>query len=322
MRLDADYHKEDMTKGISIHVGVNRPEYFPQSELVHCEDDANAMLEIAVAAGFTPTLFRGSNATLDDVVTAIKQAAIDLESGDTFLFTFSGHGIQEPTYDLGNDPDGVDETIALSDLLLFGNQWRSELWPRFKAGVRAVAVADCCHSGGVFLILHFLNEAVKELQVPHLTAHVEAASAILNRASRLISLTKSSAGDLIFFARPSQPPALSDLVVRSIPQEVSRRELKEHKDFYARQLVPPSAPITVDRLYLTACEEGEVAIEGAQHGAFTQVLLDVWNNGKFVGNYRDFMTEIRAKFSDSAIQHPDLKPDPLPSFSSEHPFTI
>jgi hypothetical protein len=80
-------------------------------------------------------------------------------------------------------------------------------------------------------------------------------------------------------------------------------------------------PITVERLFLSACEEGQDAVEGPKHGTFTQALLDVWKDGKFVGNYRDFMTAIQSNFSNTT-QHPNLKPVPPPNFSSERPFTI
>jgi hypothetical protein len=313
-----------MAKGISIHVGVNRPAFFPQSKLTHCEDDANAMLKISKAAGFAPTLFLGSNATFDNVVNAIKQAAVDLnEAGSTFLFTFSGHGTQDPTFDLTTEPDGFDETIALSDHLLFDNFWRSDLWPRFQPGVRAIAVADCCHGGGVFLILHLLSEALSatEAQIPGLAPHLEVASLLLSRTSRILSVRKSSLGSRMFFAQPFSEPRIGQLIVRRIPEGARQKELDDFNEFYEKQRVPPTKSITVERLFLAACNENEDAVEGQQHGAFTQVLLDVWDHGGFTGNYREFMSQIQSKFT-ATIQHPVIRPDPLPAFSSETPFTI
>jgi metacaspase-1 len=313
-----------MAKGISIHVGVNQPAAFPESELKHCEDDANAMFQLGTDAGFSPaSRLLSKDATFDNVVNAIHAAADELKEGDTFLFTFAGHGTQDVILNTTQEPDGRDETMVLADHLLFDNFWRSDLWPRFKPGVRAIAIADCCNSGGVFRILHFLTQTLREIetQPPNLAIRVEAASRLLVRTSRTLNLRKSSDESQMFFPQRFEYPDLGHLVMRTIPQEARQRELDDFKAFYAKQLVPPSEPITLDRLLLSACEEGEDALEGEKHGAFTQALIDVWNGGKFVGNYRDFMTQIRSEFS-GTIQHPDMKPDPLPNFSSEHPFTI
>lgn len=313
-----------MAKGISIHVGVNVPAAFPESELRRCEDDAKAMFELATAknVGFTATLLLGPDATFDNVKNAILTAADDLDPGDTFLFTFAGHGTHDVTLDTTIESDGYDESIALADHLLFDNFWRSDLWPSFKPGVRAIAVADCCKAGGVFLILNSLYETLSEistqpLNVGHL---LDAASRLLTRTLQIMSLRKSSLGYGMFLAHPISKPAIKSLVVRRIPEEARRRELETFKEFYAKQQMRATGPITVDRLFLASCEENEDALEGEQHGAFTQALLDIWDSGNFVGNYREFMTAIRSKFS-GTVQHPDLQPTPLPGFSDERPFT-
>lgn len=312
-----------MTKGISVHVGVSRPAFFPQSELTHCEDDADAMFQIAEEAGFESTKLLDKDATFDNVVQAIHDAAQDLDPTGTFLFTFAGHGTQKAGNVTAIEPDGNDESIVLADHFLFDSVWRSDLWPPFKPGMRAIAVADCCRGGGVFLILHSLIEALagSQMQPANLVSHVEAASRSLSRTLRTLDLPKSLRGSRMFFTQPYVRAEITGLVVRTIPEEVRQQELDGFKDFYAKQLAPPSLPITVDRLFLSACEENEDAVEGEKHGAFTQALLDVWKGGKFVGNYRDFISEIGNKFS-GTIQHPNMKPVPPPDFSNQHPFTI
>jgi len=311
-----------MAKGISIHVGVNRPAFFPQSELTHCEADADSMFEIAKAAGFTSTKLVGDDATFDNVVQAIHEAAHDLDPAGTFLFTFAGHGIQEPGNLTATELDGNDESIVLADHFLFDNFWLSDLWPSFnKPGQRAIAVADCCHGGGVYLILHLLTA---ELTASHLQSHlvhrVEAARS-LKQTVGVLDLGKSIRESRTFFTQSDVLAQVAGLVVRTIPHVVRQEELGSYKDFYAKQLVPQTSPITIERLFLSACEEGEDAVEGAKHGAFTQALLDVWRDGDFVGNYLDFMAEIQNKFGQTT-QHPKLTPDPPPNFSSERPFTI
>ena len=313
-----------MKKGISIHLGVNRPGAFPQSELTHCEDDANAMYQLAGTAGFTASRLLGSDATFDQVVAEIQKAADNLNPGDTFLFTFAGHGFRDHvTVDTINEPDGINESIALADRFLLDDFWRGDLWPRFQAGVRAITIPDCCHSGGVLFILNLLHEALSatgtELGSPGL--HLDTVSRFLARTSASLYLRKSSRGGRMFFTQPFSEPTIGDLILRVIPERLAQKELNDHKSFYDEQRIPPTKPIVVERLFLAACGEREDAVEGEHHGAFTQALLDVWNGGNFVGNYRDFMNQIQSSFTNTN-QHPVIGPVPLPAFSSEHPFTI
>ena len=145
-----------MARGISLHVGINKPSSaFPNvTTLRGCENDALAMEQIAEAKGFqTRDLLLGSDATYARVTTKILSAAAQLEDGDIFFFTFAGHGFQVVDVGSGQDePDFLDEVLLLFDVELLDDVLRKNMWPRFKAGVRVLMVADSCHSGSVFLI--------------------------------------------------------------------------------------------------------------------------------------------------------------------------
>jgi hypothetical protein len=142
-----------MTIGISVNVGLNKvtSSVFHADPLLGCENDAKAMHGIAMNqptkfdAGLSKLLI-GPDATLENVVNAVKAAAAKLEAGDLFLFTFAGHGTFKVRPTATEETDKHDESIVLADHLLLDNSWRNELWPLFKPGVRAVAIADCCHS--------------------------------------------------------------------------------------------------------------------------------------------------------------------------------
>lgn len=145
-----------MARGISLHIGINKPSSaFPNVRTLRgCENDALAMEQIAEAKGFqTRDLLLGSDATYARVTTKILSAAAQLEDGDIFLFTFAGHGFQVVDVGSGQDePDFLDEVLLLFDVELLDDVLRKNMWPRFKAGVRVLMVADSCHSGSVFLI--------------------------------------------------------------------------------------------------------------------------------------------------------------------------
>ena len=280
-----------MNKGISVHVGLNKvtSSVFHANPLDGCENDAKAMRDIAVAQHFeSSTLLIGPDATLDNVVNAVNAAAGKLGSGDLFLFTFAGHGTFKVVPTSTDEGDKHDESIVLTDHLLIDNFWRNELWPKFKSGVRAVAVADCCHSGTVLV----------SLQLSSLKA---------DKSCKQRDLTRQSGNGKV--------------KVRELADPERKKELEKFPPIYAKQLAPTGKQINCTRLFLSACQDDQKAADGLQHGAFTKVLLDVWANGGFPGNYNEFMDKIKAPFNNSA-QTPNITPLGSPDFSQQKPFTI
>src|SRR6185369_15992203 len=120
-----------MPKAISIHVGVNEvtSNVFHAPPLHHAEDDAMAMFDLAKKAGFEAnwkstktgksSLLLGPDATYSNVTKAVLDAANDLDPGSIFLFTFSGHGDASFLDHPAVPEDGKNETIVLTDHLLF-----------------------------------------------------------------------------------------------------------------------------------------------------------------------------------------------------------
>ena len=140
-----------MSRGISLHIGVNRvaPEHYAgwSGPLNACEYDANAMEALATEQGFTPTKLLTTDATRDAVLAGIRHAADKLTSKDVFFLTYSGHGGQ--IIDKNEDEiDGFDETWCLFDGELIDDELYRE-WSRFEEGTRIVVLSDSCHSGTV-----------------------------------------------------------------------------------------------------------------------------------------------------------------------------
>lgn len=83
---------------------------------------------------------------------SLKWLVEGCKSGDSLVFYFSGHGLQQP--DLKEDElDGFDETLCPVDFLQEGmivdNDLNSILvWP-LKNGVTLHALVDACHSGTI-----------------------------------------------------------------------------------------------------------------------------------------------------------------------------
>lgn len=277
-----------MTIGISVNVGLNTvtSNVFHAAPLEGCENDAAAMHDIAINNGFDPqlsTLLVGPNATLDNVVNAVTAAAEKLESGDLFLFSFAGHGTFKIVPLSAEENDRHDESIVLADHLLIDNFWRNELWPKFKSGVRAVAVADCCHSGTVL------------------------SSFLPSTGSEARSRTKGHAYKM---------PRL-----RELADTERKKELAAFPEVYDAQLAPPAKVINCTRIFLSACLDNQKAADGPEHGAFTEVLLRVWDEGAFSGDYQQLIDQIKEPFKNTR-QTPDLKPFGSPDFTTQRPFTI
>jgi hypothetical protein len=139
-----------MKKGISLHIGLNSidPAYYgDEGRLKNPENDANAMEQLAVAAGFKPTKLLTKAATSANVLTEIYRAADSLASGDTFLLTYAGHGSQVKDLN-AEEQDQYDETWVLYDRMLLDDELYNT-WPRFKTGVRVIVLSDSCNSGTV-----------------------------------------------------------------------------------------------------------------------------------------------------------------------------
>lgn len=111
-----------MTKGISIHVGLNNVDTSAYPDLIvpvlsGCHNDANDMKAIAEAQGYSASIMLDEEATAGTVSSAIEDAAGQLATGDILLVTYSGHGSQIPDLD-DEESDSQDETWVMYDRML------------------------------------------------------------------------------------------------------------------------------------------------------------------------------------------------------------
>lgn len=140
-----------MPKGRSLHIGLNAVDpavYHGWSGLLpSCEADMATMSEICESQGFATRQLATGAATIEAVLSGIREAAQVLDPGDTFILTFAGHGGSHPDPQ-GDDRDGRDETWCLFDGQVLDDELNT-LWFEFAAGVRVLVVSDSCHSGTI-----------------------------------------------------------------------------------------------------------------------------------------------------------------------------
>ena len=289
-------------KAISLHIGLNgvSPSAYGgwDGPLAACEFDANDMAAIAKSKRMAPTLLLTKKATRKAVLDAMRAAAKALKAGDLFFLTYSGHGGQVPDV-TGEEPDKKDETWCLYDGQLIDDELYFEL-ARFAAGVRILVLSDSCHSGTV------------------------------TREARLVPTTT-----------PAQRPKL-------MPEAVAMRTYREHQDFYDRlqrdvaaaaggRVVDPDTALAnvtvsgrltavVDKfqascILVSGCQDNQTSMDGDHNGAFTEQVLHVWNDGKFVGNYANFHARVKARLPPT--QSPNLFTlGPAGAFLAQAPFTV
>jgi metacaspase-1 len=139
-----------MAQGRALHIGLNQIDarhYGTSGELFGCHADAQDMRDLSKKLGYNAKLLLDPKATADNVQQELRHAAAALESGDTFLLTYSGHGGQVPDTN-GDETDARDETWCLYDRMLVDDELYA-LYAAFAAGVRIAVLSDSCHSGTV-----------------------------------------------------------------------------------------------------------------------------------------------------------------------------
>jgi hypothetical protein len=283
-----------MTKGISIHIGLNRvdPAHYDgwDGALSGCINDANDMRDIAVQMGYNPiSLLTDGQATAANVLRSIGQAAQTLISGDILFLSYSGHGGQVPD-DNNDEEDGQDETWVLYDRMVLDDELYM-LWSQFASGVRIIVLSDSCHSGSVTKMRLY-----KEL----------------NTLPALLGNYRNNRNIVSKF--------------RAMPTDVALRSYNRHKDLYTAiqwsNVKGKNVPIDASVLLISGCQDNQLSGDGEQNGVFTGTLLDVWDQGNFYGDYRAFWTQIVDEMP--VTQTPNFYTvghyDPV--FEAQKPFTI
>lgn len=286
-------------RGISLHVGLNTvdPRHYDgwDGRLAACEADALSMEALAGSEGFETQRLLTPDATRSNVVEQIKRAASELDGGEMFLLTVSGHGGRIPDFNQDEDHDGdekMDETLCLYDFQLADDELYM-LWSEFRAGVRVLVVPDTCHSGSMIKF--------------------------------------GPAAPATLFGHEMTLPA----GVRAMPLWVEDRVWRANEGAYRdasrsysalKESVltnPLSTPVKASVLNFGACKDEQFAMDGPQNGAFTAALLRVWNEGRFRGDYRAFRTAIDTQIG-SASQTPQLFERLVrePNFVHDRPFTL
>lgn len=249
-----------MPLGLSLHIGVNHcnPKHYAgwEKPLEFCEADAESLHTLCQKEGFEAQMLKSAQATRSAVIDGIRAAAEKLNDGDIFLLSYAGHGGQ--VRDANQDEeDYTDETWCLYDGQLIDDELGA-LWQEFNPRVRIVVLSDSCHSGTV----------------------TRSESQILN------ALDKET---LINYYGDENPS------FRYMPRDFAMETYGENMAFYD-DLQKAISPKHYDEgpcvLLISGCQDNQLSGEAWGHGLFTAALLDIWNDGEFLGSYQALHTKI------------------------------
>jgi hypothetical protein len=281
-----------MPKGLSIHIGLNRVDPYHyggwEGELSGCESDANDMAQIVADQGLEARTFLTEDATVEKFSLAMSEACGFLSGGDLLVVTFSGYGGQVPDAN-SDEGDRIDETWVLFDRQLVNDELH-ELWRKFEEGVRIAVFADASYSGTV-------------------------ARAVYEDVPPTISPTADDAPD------GSEQPR-----VKGMPAQIVNAVYQTNREMYdaIQHLVPrfdrrpPQASIIVT----SGCLDNQTSLDGTSNGLFTQALLDTWDSGKFVGDYRSFHKRIARNMPPWQLPGQTRLGLHTDKFIKQRPFTI
>lgn len=137
-----------MSKGVSLNIGVGKLHvgiYDSEAPLSSPANDATCMASIAKSEGYECIyLLISQEATKSRFLECFDKCIAQLEEGDTFLLTFSGHGGQINDAN-GDEQDGMDEIWCFHDEPLVDDDLGKK-WRQFKQGVTIIVVSASCHS--------------------------------------------------------------------------------------------------------------------------------------------------------------------------------
>jgi hypothetical protein len=133
-------------------VGIDAYEHYPP--LQGAGNDARAVAEALRAASVQElVVLLDREATRHKILETWQRFVRQAKPGDTIIFTYAGHGAQEPEHIVGNEQDGKDEVLVLAG---FDTRQRNserirddEIQELFQsaAHLKIIFIADACYSG-------------------------------------------------------------------------------------------------------------------------------------------------------------------------------
>jgi len=150
----------------------------------------------------------------------------------------------------------MDETWCLFDGQLIDDELYLHLG-KFLAGVRVLVFSDSCHSGTVTRMAYYRGTTM---------------SRAFDTGGRQVAY-------------------------RYMPPDVALRTYRDNQQFYTNLqnqsgIKDAEEKVRASVLLISGCQDNQYSADGTFNGLFTSQLLQVWNQGKFKSNYKQFHAAI------------------------------
>lgn len=119
-----------------------------------------------------------------------------------------------------------------------------------------------------------------------------------------------------------------DEAARSMPNEMALKTYRTNRAFYDKLLKTPKQKDSIKNSIkasvrlLSGCQDNQESLDGAFNGLFTAMLLRVWNEGKFKGNYFQFHKAILRNMPAKQSPNHFTMGASNPGFDKEKPFSV
>jgi hypothetical protein len=82
------------------------------------------------------------------------------------------------------------------------------------------------------------------------------------------------------------------------------------------------AKVNASVLLISGCMDNQTSMDGENNGAFTGTLKEVWNSGKFRGNYRKLRDKIVSRLPSTQTPNYYFVGAVNPAYEGQRPFSI
>lgn len=323
-------------------IGCNYPG--SNAELAGCVRDVHGWYEILTDFyGFEPENIKLLIDTDDEyeqptgknIKSNLKKLVAESGEGDVLFLHFSGHGVQVPDDDIGEEADGMDEALCPCDFNFIIDDDMREIITPLNPGCKFTFVSDCCHSGGMLdheevVISGDADEDVEKYGDPQQAREINLgalAEAELDQKNRAIShellgqLLESKAGEQAIEVAANQTRNMLFALFGDDSSNAAASMKSTSEAHYVGAGVKPSEESRIDHnkgILITGCQSMETSADvtgqdGSNFGALSHTFQKVIrrhheNNPGTPITYRKAVLKVRKLLNNSGFsQNPCLE---------------
>ena len=251
------------------------------NDLDGAANDANDIAKSLTGAGAKEVVrLINDDASKDGIVAAWEGLVAKAKAGDTIVFSYAGHGGQEPEPKGRHDEaDGLNENFLLGRFIPVGPATRERIlddevfgWMQEadKKGVKVVFVADSCHSGGMERSASAPGVRFRKMDTPTI-----AGDQLKLPPPEISKLTEDDFANVTFVGAVAEDKLTPEVTILPAGKELKFPSADAPFTYRVRD----AEDVTV----VAVCNASGKDVDGIKHDFKKRDFTDL-------GNYRDFIT--------------------------------